>query len=108
MRLPRMTTRRWMIAVAIFGALAGLGVALERRREGLEALALEHQSKMMGLGVGSGPPSGLGLLGWAPDRRSLTPSERARDEWHFRMMSKYRTAASRPWLPVEPDPPEPE
>lgn len=96
MRLPRMTTRRRMIAVALSGALVGVGVALERRREAFEALALEHQSGIIGLGVGFGPPTGLGLLGWAPNSRSLTPGERVRDGWHFRMMLKYRAAASQP------------
>ena len=34
--------------------------------------------------------------------------ETPRDEWHERMGRKYRRAADRPWLPVAPDPPEPE
>ena len=28
-------------------------------------------------------------------------------DYHGRLEEKYATAASRPWLPVEPDPPEP-
>lgn len=29
-------------------------------------------------------------------------------DWHTKMTIKYRQAASCPWLPVPPDPPEPE
>lgn len=32
----------------------------------------------------------------------------ARDAYHLRLKQKYDCAARYPWLPVEPDPPEPE
>ena len=45
MRLPRMTTRRWMIAVLVFGlgmgAMVG-GVRLKRRRDSFLARARFH------------------------------------------------------------------
>ena len=38
---------------------------------------------------------------------NVTDWSEARFEWHRRLGKKYRRAASRPWLPVWPDPPEP-
>jgi hypothetical protein len=64
-----------------------------------------------------------GIIGW----RAWTYSKRAADHarylrsgrsyiydslelqgWHDKMRRKYELASSRPWLPVEPDPPQPE
>jgi hypothetical protein len=32
----------------------------------------------------------------------------AKADWHVRLKTKYQTAADNPFLPVAPDPPEPE
>jgi hypothetical protein len=40
-------------------------------------------------------------------RRKRTLSDRQR-EYHAAMAGKYRLVARLPWLPVEPDPPEPQ
>jgi hypothetical protein len=48
MRFPRMTTRRWMIVVAVVGLVLGMAIAglrLHRRRELFLVLTKYHESK---------------------------------------------------------------
>jgi hypothetical protein len=40
--------------------------------------------------------------------REMTPDGVKSSAWHAALAEKYRQAALYPWLPVEPDPPEPE
>jgi hypothetical protein len=92
MRLPRMTTRRWMIAVAVVGIV--LGVTIERRNR-FRTIAAHHQAEFKKL-VSQGhlfPFPGSGDAVWRPL------------EWHESMRLKYEHAARYPWLPVDPDPP---
>jgi hypothetical protein len=99
MRPPRLrfTVRRLMTVVAVVAVLLG-GFSLGRRSAYLNRLWLDHRreaDRIARLAVtGSVVPS---------DRRSSG----ARFLWHCEMASKYGYAASHPWLPVEPDPPEP-
>jgi hypothetical protein len=95
MRLPRMTTRRWMVAVLLAGSMLGLHAALERRRARFDRLAVEHNMRSAGLRarVRAGGNSSV--------------KQAATENYHFRMAEKYRHAARCPWLPVEPGPPEP-
>jgi hypothetical protein len=37
----------------------------------------------------------------------MTRAEVKKSAWHAALAEKYRHAALYPWLPVEPDPPEP-
>jgi hypothetical protein len=91
MRLPRMTTRRWMVAVAIMGIV--LGVTIERRNR-FRKIAAHHRAELMKLVSRMNPFSG---------DRSWRPLE-----WHESMARKYERAARFPWLPVKPDAPGPE
>ena len=102
MRLPplRFTVKRMMVAVALVGT--GLGVAIERRKR-FERIADHHRAEFQRLArrlpqIGYGDPFDDPILG--PVWRRL--------EWHEPMRLKYEHAARYPWLPVEPDPPEPE
>jgi hypothetical protein len=89
MRLPRMTTRRWMIAVATVGLAMGLLAAFRQRAEGFARLSEAHLRAAADLH----PPRKHGRI--------------PRADWHALLGEKYRQAARYPWLPVEPDPPEP-
>jgi hypothetical protein len=93
LHLPRFRLRALMVAVAIVAVLLGLWAGIERRRADFRRIARYHSYRNLGLLV---------------DSRSLTPLELRRDEWHAALAKKYTRAARYPWLPVEPDPPEPE
>ena len=84
MRLPRLTTRRLMVLVAVAAILAAGAVEGERRRARFHELAVYYSWRLL---------------------RSST----ARHGAYFAMMrQKYLRAARYPWLPVPPDPPPPE
>jgi hypothetical protein len=92
MRSPqtRLTIRRLMLVVAIAAAVAGWAVERHRR---FADLARRHATALA-RGTDSG---GVVLTFDTPTRR-----------WRSGLQAKYERAARSPWLPVEPDPPEPE
>lgn len=91
MRRRRMTTRRWIIAVAIVGIV--LGVTIERRNR-FGKTADYHWAEFMELAGRISP--------FATEDRDWRPIE-----WHEAMKRKYERAASYRWLPVDPGPPMP-
>jgi len=115
MPFPQMTTRRWMIAVAVIALTFGGAVTVYRyvvlRREYLGHAAL-HESLKFGLHFHPDAPAywerrwtdqrhGLkGSYPW-PDSPPFVPAIEA---YHDRMILKWRYAADHPWLSVEPDP----
>jgi hypothetical protein len=87
---PRFTVRRLMIAVAIAALALGLVEWIGCRSATFRLKAREHERTFKTL---IGP-------------NTMFPVSPATD--HHRLMAeKYRLAARSPWLPVEPDPPEP-
>jgi hypothetical protein len=111
MRLPRMTTRRWMVLVATVAILIGVGLELGRRSSRFARLsayhsevALLHFHTLMRLG------------GWPPQDPLAAELGRGRNlyrvralvHYHSALTGKYERAARYPWLPVAPDPTEPE
>ena len=92
---PRFTVRRLMIAVAVVAVLLGVVVGLKRRSDRFRAIALryaaKHKEDRMAYDV------------VADEGRFLR-----RYDYHLSMQRKYEMATERPWLPVPPDPPEPE
>jgi hypothetical protein len=88
----RLTVRRPMVAVAIAGFLLGLVVPLERRSASFQSLASAHWSE------------GFGWASYGHGSSETNP----RGAWHWEMFRKYDEATRRPWLPVLPDPPQPE
>jgi hypothetical protein len=97
MRLPRvrLTVRGLMVAVAIVGVV--YGVMIERHSR-FRKLASRHQAegeKLLKMPI-------ISFSGSEDD-----PVVR-RFEWHYSRQLKYERAARYPWLPVAPDPPEPE
>ena len=114
MRLPRMTMRRWMMAVAAIGLMIGGGVLLKQRRDYFLSLAQSHQKE-----VASSTARGTALKSRFGGTPGMTAEEilRLHDDYermmdradhHASLARKYEEAARYPWLPVEPDPPEPE
>jgi hypothetical protein len=104
---PRLTVRRMMIAVAIVGLLLGALVAarawMEDRRRRFDDLATWHFQQVSQYQTpyfGGGGPSEL--------VREYEAKYGSKIAYHKRMNAKYVRAYRRPWLPVEPDPPEPE
>ncbi len=134
MRMPRMTTRRWIVVVVIVGLLM-VGVRLVQRRRLFLSRAqvhelnaafypkLESRERKMCLEYAV-LIAGLERLQRYGDREParsrletlkvrLDQSRRNLPRWtntiayYVAMSHKYRHAARYPWLPVEPDPPEP-
>jgi hypothetical protein len=101
MRLPRMTTRRWMIVIAVAGVMmAGIvHVRLKLRQRDFLALTTAHAQKVVAIADRKGDLS-----------RQQRESDRLAHsiDYHTSLVHKYEHAALHPWLPVEPDPPEPE
>jgi hypothetical protein len=129
MPLPRMTTRRWMVAAAIVALLC----LLSHRRRSFAQIAAYHESRMVARMYPRSPikglPMGHGVRG--PDitaerlayslaeRRGngyiyydragsrMTEDDARAAIWHEAMARKYREASRYPWFPVMPDPPMP-
>jgi hypothetical protein len=93
-----MTTRQLMIAVAVVAV--PLGWVLERRSRFTNLAALHESRQMDGLETYVKPRRGTGV-------RESKSGGFAMYRWHGDLKRKYRDAARCPWLPVEPDPPEP-
>jgi hypothetical protein len=99
MRLPRLTVRRLMIAVAIVGMTLGVVVWCKRRHDRFVGhVSLYERERENTAGIWSGPSKVIEA------RRELA---RRRGRYFYAMAAKYRFAARYSWLPVEPDPPEP-
>jgi hypothetical protein len=111
MRTLRMTTRRWIFAVAIVAV--SMGFVVEAKRElrlasqyGLRAQFHAREGRLHAGAFDGGrfrPPAGVSLEGF--HAFSIPGPEVA--AYHAKMREKYERAASRPWASVEPDPPEP-
>jgi hypothetical protein len=114
MRLPRMTTRRWMVAVAVIGLMIGGWVRLEQRRDYFLSLAQSHQKEVASYTArGMALKSRLGYTSGMTDKEIMhlyRVYDRMMDraDHHESLARKYERAARYPWLPAVPDPPEPE
>jgi hypothetical protein len=94
MRLPRVrfTVRRLMIAVAV----VALAIGMFARSRQMSKIADRHAAQILEHSQMMPLPNGAFVM--LLDNRG---------QWHQAMVAKYRRAARRPWLPVEPDPHEP-
>ena len=105
MRLPRVrfTVRRMMVAVAVVAVAALIqGGEFLRRRSHDYAARADNYAVELTLGGAEEP--------WPPITAEEIISEQRKAErlrYYSAMEQKYRHAARRPWLPVEPDPPPP-
>ncbi len=93
----RFTLRQIMALVAIVAISLGLGMwagKMLRLLELYQRRAAEYGGlKYQRIGMAT-------MLYGERDRRH--------ERWRMGLLAKYEQAARRPWLPVEPDPPEPE
>jgi hypothetical protein len=108
-----MTTRRWMIAVAVVGLFMGGeigGVRLKRRHDYFLTRAREHEEAMTKFrSWEQNLTSAMESLPSSPRDPFLLRWERVRSHaaYHEKLKNKYEHAARYPWLPNEPDPPMP-
>jgi hypothetical protein len=101
MRMPRMTTRRWMIAVVLVGVLIQAirwHVKWSRAYRWLAEERAARKSFRTIVVAGKGPIR-INRRG-----EEISPE---RERWYAATSDKYYRAALFPWLPVEPDPPQP-
>ncbi len=114
MRLPRMTTRRWMVAVAISALVIAASLWVSRRCDEPRSIAgSPYSTSPSGICASAKPVSIDTPTTRASDRRDrdelqmLEAHQLKLAKYHYDMARKYEHAARYPWLPVEPDPPEP-
>ena len=112
MPLPRMTTRRWMIAVACAALCLATVATLWRRAERFQALAQSHKASVEREAARAKHWEGeidddRMMTSFNPSGKELSARELAVIDWHVTLVRKYRRAGRRPWLPVPPDPPPP-
>jgi hypothetical protein len=112
--LPRMTTRRWMVAIAIVATLLAIGVHLSHVADKYRAMAKHHELHASAVSFGKRWSGSLDEQTWISvgtgfdDAEELKGRELALFLWHEKLSQKYRIAAGCPWFPVPPDPPEPD
>jgi hypothetical protein len=100
-----MTTRRWLIAVAIgAGVLAAWDAFLlmRQRRLDYELRASDHVLIASIYGRDSEEPPVVYCFNTPP------PRDPRKAAYHAALARKWSRAAARPWLPVAADPPEPQ
>lgn len=112
MPFPRLTTRRWMVVAAAAGTPLGLNQWMLERGRPFHDWSESYQSRMSLIVDGLISSETGDLIGTPAfldgNMKPVIGSRASKEVWLYNMRSKYRRAAERPWLPVEPDPPEPE
>jgi hypothetical protein len=108
MPLPRMSTRRWMIAVAVVAIALGLDRLYERRQRAL-AMARYHRSKEREQRLALVLPQYHAYLATLnpESAQSILRGRERQLKWHGELRRVYERAARYPWLLVAPDPPGP-
>lgn len=128
-RIPRMTTRRWIIAVAVVATFLGIRSGVERQREMYRqrAAGLDRDVLIAQVNLLEAKNPGTGCVDVhillhsldhreaarvsveeAADRHVALEGYRRRARHYERLRDKYQRAVRYPWLPVWPDRPLPE
>jgi hypothetical protein len=108
-----MTTRRWIVVVAMVALMLGAGVWLKRRRDYFLSLVQSHQNEVASfITRGQALKARLGSTSGMTSEeimRMYSAFDRMMDraDHHASLARKYEDAARRPWVPVAPDAPEP-
>ncbi len=92
-----MKLRALMATIALLAVLLGIGLGLRRRSDRFQRVSLGYSSKAAGLEE---------PLGFIPGRPEPTGVQAVLDRvhWNDSVAAAYQQAASRPWVPGEPDP----
>jgi hypothetical protein len=104
-RLLHALLATWLVAPPL---LLGL---IEWRRMNFERIAGEHRVRLRGVYKDIDEEANHVVTALADrdtDGRPHTPEERRLNRHHLALYVKYAEAAASPWLPVWPDPPEPD
>ncbi len=102
MRLPRMTTRRWIDVALVVVMVCLATLLLVQRSQRFAYLARAHAE------VAARPPfDHVDRLGPKPDFKRLILWGKEVGAWHEEMARNYQYAARNPWLPVKSIPPPP-
>jgi hypothetical protein len=96
-----------LIAVAIVGLLTGSGRAINHRHIRFKEAASLHFSLAHPFHCGASVPNESDAVEWNK-WRAFRDREIAQETYHSQLFNKYERAARFPWLPLTPDPPEPE
>ena len=114
-RPPQFSVRHLMILVAFSGIGLGSALAVLRRHEVFRRLSGEHfragSSLLLRYELPYDTPPQFSRHDRETGLRTRGPEiSRAfrRAQYHWELGEKYREASDRPWLPVLPDPTEPE
>lgn len=95
---PRIKLRALMILIAI----AGLALGLHRRSRRLDRLSLVYSTQASNLENTLIGPDGTTRT--APQTDDQVDAILDRVHWNDSVAFEYRKAATRPWLPFDPDP----
>jgi hypothetical protein len=119
MKLPRVrvTVRGLMVLVAVAGLLVSFAVLVQRRAYYRLQMAMYRDAEEASLEMVRATDRRLEQIETASRPGQTVPEVdtlrtynervRAQAEYYEELVSKYRRAADRPWLPVAPDPPAP-
>ncbi len=106
-RLSRRLAVRIAVVVLALAVISwGTRAALLRRSARFRSLADYHAGQIAGIEPIYGGTDGAETMFYHRGV-PLTTQEAARYHWHWKLSAKYAAAASRPWLPVASDGPEP-
>ena len=115
MRRVRFTVRRMMLVVAVVGVILATASGIRRREQAFWRKADYHRKRYWEWEGKSKVPQWFmhgideGVLANMLAKESPTGRHAYyMAKYHGLLISKYMDAARSPWLPVAPDPPEPE
>src|SRR3954470_4448765 len=100
--MPRLTTRRLMASVALFSLAFGLPLGTLRTM-----LAREQRTTWHSVEYSTIETEQMAMVRMRVSDPSRSELLARRAAFHRAMRDKWWAASRRPWLPVEPDPPEP-
>jgi hypothetical protein len=103
MRLPRMTTRRWIVVMATIGIFLG-GLILQRRSDYFRARASVFAEMERGCAGTAIYFEGLAKRGRSTEYASDAERLRSQAEWYAKLKREFLRAADRPWALDPPDP----
>jgi hypothetical protein len=89
-----------MVAIALAAVLTGIVIELKRRSEFYQTRAADHIRRI-------NTDNSQAFSGSLLEAAEISDRRRRQNSWHWAMAKKWRQAAARPWLPVEPDPTPP-